>query len=216
MDLVIITLKTIFFYFFILISYRIMGKREIGQLGTTDLIVSILIAELVAISIENFNDTILNTVIPITVLVILEVILAYLSIKSKKVRYFLDGKPSLIISNGKINYKEMVKSRYSIDDLLFQLRQNSIKSIEEIEYAFLEPNGKLSIFPYNLLKLKSSYPMALIIDGAIQNDTLININKSKDWLLKELQQSNLGLSEIFYAFYKKHKFYIIKNTDVNR
>ncbi len=163
MDLVIITLKTIFFYFFILISYRIMGKREIGQLGTTDLIVSILIAELVAISIENFNDTILNTVIPITVLVILEVILAYLSIKSKKVRYFLDGKPSLIISNGKINYKEMVKSRYSIDDLLFQLRQNSIKSIEEIEYAFLEPNGKLSIFPYNLLKLKSSYPMALII-----------------------------------------------------
>ncbi len=216
MDLVIITLKTIFFYFFILISYRIMGKREIGQLGTTDLIVSILIAELVAISIENFNDTILNTVIPITVLVILEVILAYLSIKSKKVRYFLDGKPSLIISNGKINYKEMVKSRYSIDDLLFQLRQNSIKSIEEIEYAFLEPNGKLSIFPYNLLKLKSSYPMALIIDGAIQNDTLININKSKDWLLKELQQSNLGLSEIFYAFYKKHKVYIIKNTDVNR
>ena len=216
MDLVIITLKTIFFYFFILISYRILGKREIGQLGTTDLIVSILIAELVAISIENFNDTILNTVIPITVLVILEVILAYLSIKSKKVRYFLDGKPSLIISNGKINYKEMVKSRYSIDDLLFQLRQNSIKSIEEIEYAFLEPNGKLSIFPYNLLKLKSSYPMALIIDGAIQNDTLININKSKDWLLKELQQSNLGLSEIFYAFYKKHKVYIIKNTDVNR
>lgn len=215
-DLVIITLKTIFFYFFILVSYRIMGKREIGQLGTTDLIVSILIAELVAISIENFNDTILNTVIPISVLVIMEVVLAYLSIKSKKVRYFLDGKPSLIISNGKINYKEMVKSRYSIDDLLFQLRQNSIKSIEEIEYAFLEPNGKLSIFPYNILKLKSAYPMALIIDGVIQSDTLAHINKSKDWLLEELHQSKVGASEVFYAFYKKHKIYIIKNSDVNR
>lgn len=215
-DLVIITLKTIFFYFFILVSYRIMGKREIGQLGTTDLIVSILIAELVAISIENFNDTILNTVIPISVLVIMEVVLAYLSIKSKKVRYFLDGKPSLIISNGKINYKEMVKSRYSIDDLLFQLRQNSIKSIEEIEYAFLEPNGKLSIFPYNILKLKSAYPMALIIDGIIQSDTLAHINKSKDWLLEELHQSKVGTSEVFYAFYKKHKIYIIKNSDVNR
>ena len=71
LDLVIITLKTIFFYFFILNAYRIMGKREIGQLDTTDLIVSILIAELVAISIENFNDTILNTVIPIMVLVIM-------------------------------------------------------------------------------------------------------------------------------------------------
>lgn len=215
LDLVIITLKTIFFYFFILIAYRIMGKREIGQLGTTDLIVSILIAELVAISIENFNDTILNTVIPIAVLVIMEVVLAYLSIKSKKVRYFLDGKPSLIISNGKINYKEMVKSRYSIDDLLFQLRQNSIKSIEEIEYAFLEPNGKLSIFPYNILKLKSAYPMALIIDGIIQNDTLVHINKSKEWLLEKLHQSNLRVKDIFYAFYKRHKIYIIKNNDIN-
>lgn len=215
LDLVIITLKTIFFYFFILIAYRIMGKREIGQLGTTDLIVSILIAELVAISIENFNDTILNTVIPIAVLVIMEVVLAYLSIKSKKVRYFLDGKPSLIISNGKINYKEMVKSRYSIDDLLFQLRQNSIKSIEEIEYAFLEPNGKLSIFPYNILKLKSAYPMALIIDGIIQNDTLVHINKSKEWLLEKLHQSNLGVKDIFYAFYKRYKIYIIKNNDIN-
>ena len=102
MDLVVITLKTIFFYFFILISYRIMGKREIGQLGTTDLIVSILIAELVAISIENFNDTILNTVIPIAVLVVMEIALAYFSIKSKFVRNFLDGKPTMIIKNGNV------------------------------------------------------------------------------------------------------------------
>jgi len=162
MDLLIITVKTIFFYFFIILAYRIMGKREVAQLGITDLIVSILIAELVAISIENFNDTILNTVIPISLLVLLEVLLAFISIKSKKIRYFFDGKPSLIISNGQINYKEMVKLRYSLEDLLFQLRQNSIKSIEEVEYAFLESNGKLSIFPYNFLKLKSKF---FIIDS---------------------------------------------------
>lgn len=216
MDLLVITGKTVFFYFFILVSYRLMGKREIGQLGTTDLIVSILIAELVAISIENFNDTILNTIIPISVLVILEILLAFLSIKSKKVRYFLDGKPSLIINEGKINYKEMVKARYSIDDLLFQLRQNSIKSIEEIEYAFLETNGKLSIFPYNILKLKSSYPMALIIDGVIQKETLLNIKKDCNWLLDELRSQNLRIDDVFYAFYKKHKVYVILNKDVNR
>ena len=81
MDLLIITVKTIFFYFFIILAYRIMGKREVAQLGITDLIVSILIAELVAISIENFNDTILNTVIPISLLVLLEVLLAFISIK---------------------------------------------------------------------------------------------------------------------------------------
>ena len=177
MDLLIITVKTIFFYFFIILAYRIMGKREVAQLGITDLIVSILIAELVAISIENFNDTILNTVIPISLLVLLEVLLAFISIKSKKIRYFFDGKPSLIISNGQINYKEMVKLRYSLEDLLFQLRQNSIKSIEEVEYAFLESNGKLSIFPYNFLKLKSSYPMPLIVDGKVQEDVLVEVNK---------------------------------------
>ena len=216
MDLLVITGKTVFFYFFILISYRLMGKREIGQLGTTDLIVSILIAELVAISIENFNDTILNTIIPISVLVILEILLAFLSIKSKKVRYFLDGRPSLIINEGKINYKEMVKARYSIDDLLFQLRQNSIKSIEEIEYAFLETNGKLSIFPYNILKLKSSYPMALIIDGVIQKVSLLNIKKDYNWLLDELRSQSLRIDDVFYAFYKKHKVYVILNKDVNK
>ena len=216
MDLLVITGKTVFFYFFILISYRLMGKREIGQLGTTDLIVSILIAELVAISIENFNDTILNTIIPISVLVILEILLAFLSIKSKKVRYFLDGRPSLIINEGKINYKEMVKARYSIDDLLFQLRQNSIKSIEEIEYAFLETNGKLSIFPYNILKLKSSYPMALIIDGVIQKETLLNIKKDYNWLLDELRSQSWRIDDVFYAFYKKHKVYVILNKDVNK
>src|SRR5574344_2003960 len=148
MDLLVVTWRTVLFYFLIVLAYRIMGKREVGQLGITDLIVSILIAELVAISIENFNDTILYTVVPIGVLVFLEIFLAYISIKSKKVRNFFDGKPSLIIANGTLNFKEMVKLRYSLDDLLLQLRQNSVKSIEDIEYAFLEPNGKLSIFPY--------------------------------------------------------------------
>ena len=97
-NLLIVTFKTIFFYFFIAFAYRIMGKREIGQLGVIDLIVSILIAELVAISIENVDSSIFITVVPITILVILEVVLAYVSIKSRKVRNFFDGKPSLIIN----------------------------------------------------------------------------------------------------------------------
>lgn len=189
-----------------------MGKREIGQLGVMDLIVSILIAELVAISIENFNDSIFNTIIPIVILVLIEMLLAYLSIKSKKVREFFDGKPSVIISEGKINYSEMVKQRYSLDDLLVQLRQNSIKSIEDIEYALLENNGKLSIFPYS--NSDSEYPMPIIIDGKIEEDTLININKSQNWLNKVLIKNDVNLNEIFYAFYKGKKIYIVKKSDL--
>ena len=151
-ELWMVLFRTIFFYFFIVLLYRIMGKREIGQLGIIDLIVSILMAELVAISIENTNESLLQTVIPLLVLGGLEILLAFVSIKSRRFRTFFDGKPSLIICNGKVNYKEMIHQRYSMDDLLLSLRQKSIRDINEIEYAFLEPNGKLSIFKYHVLR----------------------------------------------------------------
>ena len=214
MELFTVLFRTLFFYFFVLIAYRIMGKREIGQLGVIDLIVSILIAELVAISIEETENPIYLTIIPIALLVILEVLFAYISIKSRRFRTLFDGKPSLIICNGKINYKEMVKQRYSLDDLLVSLRQQGIKELDMVEYAFLEPNGELSVFKYNLFKLKSSYPMPLILDGSIQKGALKHIHKTEAWLKSELKNKNLTYEDIFYAFYKNKKIYIIKKTEV--
>lgn len=214
MELLQVIFRTSFFYFFVLLCYRIMGKREIGQLGVIDLIVSILIAELIAISIENIKDSIFLTIIPIVILVILEVVLAFISIKSRKVRNFFDGKPSLIICNGNINYHEMVKQRYSMDNLLLSLRQESIKNIDEVEYAFLEPNGKLSIFKYNFLHLPSTYPMPLIVDGSIQYKALKQINKNKSWLEYSLNKKNLDAKDIFYCFYKNKKLFIIKRSEV--
>lgn len=214
MELLIVLFRTIFFYFFVLISYRIMGKREIGQLGVIDLIVSILIAELVAISIEETESPMFLTMIPIAVLVVLEIIFAFISIKSRKFRTVFDGKPSLIICNGKINYKEMVKQRYSLDDLLIGLRQKEIKDIDCVEYAFLEPNGELSVFKYNIFKMKSAYPVALILDGFVQNDVLKHIKKDKNWLESELATKGLTPKDIFYAFYKNKKIYIIKKCEV--
>ncbi|MBD9106662.1 DUF421 domain-containing protein [bacterium] len=215
MQIFTVLFRTIFFYFFVLIAYRIMGKREIGQLGVIDLIVSILIAELVAISIEEFKQPMAYTVIPITCLVILEVLFAFISIKSRKFRTIFDGKPSLIIVNGKINYKEMVKQRYSLDDLLVSLRQKEIRDIDMVEYAFLEPNGELSVFKYNFFKLKSPYPQALILDGQLQTKVLKYIKKTPEWVEEELSKNNLFIKDIFYAFYKNSKIFIIKKTDVN-
>ncbi len=214
MELLTIVLRTTFFYFFIVLAYRIMGKREIGQLGIIDLIVSILIAELVAISIENINDSIFFTIIPILLLVILELTLAFISIKSRTFRTLFGGKPSLIIVNGNVNYKEMVRQRYSMDDLLLSLRQNSIKSIDEIEYAFLEPNGKLSIFKYNLFHTRSNYPMPIIVDGLIQEKALNYIKKDKRWLEEELANKNLVVEDVFYAFKKKNKIFLIKKSNL--
>lgn len=209
-----IIFRTIFFYFFIVLLYRIMGKREIGQLGVTDLIISILMAEMVAISIENIDKSILQTIIPLSLLGLLEIFLAFISIKSRTFRRIFDGKPSLIVCYGKVNYKEMVRQRYSMDDLLLSLRQKEVKDLQEVEYAFLEPNGKLSIFKYNLLKISSPYPMPLILDGEINIKTLEFLQKEKSWLVQSLKQKNLVVSDIFYAFYKNKKIYIIKKDEI--
>ena len=205
-----VIVRTLFFYFFITISYRLMGKREIGQLGVIDLIVSILIAELVAISIENHSDPMYLTIIPISFLVLLEIFFAYITMKSRRLRFILDGKPSLIISNGKVNYHDMIKQRYTLDDLLLSLRQKEIRDISDVEFAFLEANGKLSIFKYKPFKIKGDYPHPIIIDGVIDEETLKNINKSVWWLNHILEKEDILVENIFYAFYKNKKLYIIK------
>ena len=215
MELLTTVLRTLFFYFFVTFAYRIMGKREVGQLGIVDLIVSILIAELVAISIENVDKSIMLTIAPISLLVVIEVALAYLSTKSRWFRQVFTSKPSVIINHGVINYKEMIKQRYSLDDLLVSLRQASIKSIEDVEYAFLESNGKLSIFKYNLFKTDSAYPAPIIVDGVIQENTLKNIRKNKIWIKLYLIKQNINLEDIFYAFYKNGKIYTILKSNVN-
>lgn len=207
MDIFIVILRTIIFYFLILFCYRIMGKREIGQLQISDLTISILIAELVAISIENRDDKMVLTVLPILVLVSFEILSSYIGLKCNKVRTLIDGKPSLIINKGKLNIKEMIKQRYTLDDLLLQLRQNSIANIKEVNYAILENNGKLSIFKK---KDNVESPLPIIIDGVINIDVLVNINKSESWLRECLDNQHMRLKDVLYAFYNKKVLYVIK------
>ena len=181
MDYLIVLERTILFYIIITVLYRFMGKREVGQLGIVDLIVSILIAELAAISIDNRTESIFLSIIPIVVLVLIQMGMAYYSLKNQKVRDAFDGTPSVMINRGKINFKEMVRQRYNIDDLLTQLREQHIKSIEEVDYAILETSGKLSVFKKKDNRF-GDYPLPLILDGKIQEDTLRQIQKTEKWL----------------------------------
>lgn len=189
-----------------------MGKREVGQLSIIDLIVSLLIAELTVISVENYDKSILYSLIPIVILVLLQCILAYFSLKKPKFRIFLDGNPSVIVKNGKINYREMLKQRYNLDDLLSQLREKGYRSLEEIEYAILESNGTLSVFPYK--NSKSPFPLPIILDGDIQEDTLEHLNKDKKWIYDLLKKKNIKLDDVFFAFYKDKNIFVIRNDDL--
>ena len=212
MDYLLILLKTLFFYFAIVIFYRFMGKREVGELGIIDLIVSVLIAELAAISIEKYNSSIFLMLLPILVLVILQIVLAKVSLKSDKIRTMLDGDASVIIDNGKVNFKEMIKQRYNLEDLLTQLRARNVKSIEEVEYAILETSGKLSVFTKDANN-SGPYPLALILDGKVQKMTLKKIRRNEKWLNELLTSKKVKLDDVFYAFYKDNQLFIIKNSD---
>ena len=212
MDYLLILLKTVFFYFAIVIFYRFMGKREVGELGIIDLIVSVLIAELAAISIEKYDSSVFLMLLPILVLVILQIILAKVSLKSDKVRSMLDGDVSVIIDNGKVNFKEMIKQRYNLEDLLTQLRARNVKSIEEVEYALLETSGKLSVFTKDANN-SGPYPLPIILDGKIQKTTLKRLKKKEKWLNELLASKKVKLDDVFYAFYKDNQLFIIKNSD---
>lgn len=212
MDYLLITLKTLFFYFAIVAFYRFMGKREVGELGIIDLIVSVLIAELAAISIEKFHDSVFLMLIPIAILVILQIILAKLSLKSDKLRNLLDGEASMIIDNGKVNFKEMIKQRYNLEDLLTQLRARNVKCLDEVEYAILETSGKLSVFTKDANN-SGPYPLPIVLDGKIQTGTLKSLKKKEKWLYELLESKKVKLDDIFYAFYKDKQLFIIKNSD---
>lgn len=203
-------IKTAVLYFYIIVCYRIMGKKEVGKLSIIDLIVSVLIAELAAMSIEETERSILVSIVPIAVLVIIQVSLSYITLKSNTARKIIDGSPRIIIDKGKVNFNQMSKLRYSLDDLVSQLREQGIKNIEEVKYAILENNGKLSIFTDNNI-----YPMPIIIDGVIDIDAVKNMKKDVGWVYDILKSNKLKLKEVFYAFYTKEKTFIIRKEETD-
>ena len=215
MDYIIVLERTVLFYVIITFLYRFMGKREVGQLGIVDLIVSILIAELAAISIDNREESVFLSIIPIIVLVLIQIVMSYISLKNAKVRDAFDGTPSVMINRGVVNFKEMVRQRYNLDDLLTQLREQHIRTIEEVDYAILESSGKLSVFQKENNKFVD-YPLPLILDGVIQPETLTQIKKSKTWIERTLKDYQVKMEDVFYAFYKNKGLYIIKKSDLDK
>lgn len=213
MDYINVVFRCLLFYSIIAVAYRLMGKREVGELSVMDFIVSIFIAELAAIAIENYKDSVFLSILPIVALVIVQFLIARISLENENIRNVIDGEVSVIINRGKVNFEEMLKQRYNLDDLLTQLRSQGVKSIEEVDYAILETSGKLSIFK-KIDDKDRTYPLPIILDGKIQEDTLIQIKKDEAWLKEKLKEENYDLEEIFYGFYQKNKLFLIKREDI--
>ncbi|GBG08724.1 DUF421 domain-containing protein [Paenibacillus agaridevorans] len=147
MELWSLLIRTTVIYFVVFVIMRLMGKREIGKLSVLDLIISVMIAEIAVIVIEDVNRSMWDGIIPMAALLVIQVTMALLSMSNRKIRLFFDGKPSVVIAKGKINRDVMKKQRYNLDDLMLQLRENKITSVADVEFAILETSGKLSVIP---------------------------------------------------------------------
>lgn len=203
----IILFRTILIYALIVLIFRLMGKREIGELSILDLVVFIMIAEIAVVAIEDYRDPILPTLFPMFILLSIQVLLAFLSLKSKKMRDFIEGEPTFIIKNGEIDEEAMKSQRYNFDDLLIQLREKNIRNIADVEFAILETSGKLSVFEKE--KDKSSITIPLIMDGIIQESNLATIGKTNLWLRQQLKEKGYtNIKKISFCSYQDGEFYI--------
>ncbi len=240
MEMTAILLRTIFMYFFIFLVMRTMGKREIGKLSVFDLVISIMIAEIAVIVIESTEKTLMTAIAPIVLLVLIQIGIAFLSLKSRTMRVVFDGKPSVLIQNGHLNRKEMLRQRYNLDDLMTQLRENQVSDLDEVKMAVLESTGKLSVIRKDesnenctenegtgpqensdFADAKSGaapkiryelLPMPLIMDGQVDDDNLEKLGKTRFWLKSELQKHNVdSFKQVFLcSIDHKGKLYVDK------
>ncbi|KMY51073.1 DUF421 domain-containing protein [Peribacillus loiseleuriae] len=188
-DYLTVGLRTVIIYLLILLVFRLMGKREVGELSVLDLVIFIMIGEMAALAIENFDKPIMHTVLPMLILMVIQIILALASLKSTKVRKIIDGSPTVIVNKGKIDEAAMKSQRYNFDDLLMQLRAQNILSVSDVEYAILETSGELSVIEKKQVrKSDKTGPFPLILDGELLTSNLKYINKSPEWLMKQIEQ----------------------------
>lgn len=203
-----ILLRTVIIYIILISTMRIMGKRQIGELEVSDLVTTLLLSEIATLPIENQEIPVMYAVIPIITLLTIEVISSVISFKSPKIRGFLNAKPSILISQGKINQRELQNSRIAIDELISEIRLNGISDIKEVQYAILESSGKLTVIP----KIQFSQPKMqdlkvkaeetglahIIISNGTVNDYNLNyLGKSRTWLDSVLKKHNTVANDVF-------------------
>ncbi len=205
--------RTVISYVLIIVIFRFMGKREIGELSILDLVVFIMLGDIAVIAIEKHDKPFFHIILPMLILLFLQVVLSFISLKSSKFRKILDGTPSIIINNGKIDEKIMRKQRYNFDDLLTQLREQGIIDVNEVQFAILETTGKLSVMKKEEDKIitdsETAYP--LIIDGDVQQKSLNQIGKNEFWLRQQLEKYGFeDPKQISLCTYSNGEFYIDK------
>lgn len=192
-----ILIRIVLIYILLILVIRLSGKRQIGELQLTDLITALLISELAIMPIGNNNIPITFAIVPILAVICLEIINTFISAKFNKLKPIMDGKPSFIINKGKLNLNELEKLRISIEELIAETRIAGISDIGDIQYAILELNGQMSVFPKAKRGEKDrGIAHAIIVDGTINDYNLIQTNLSRADVNDMLLKKNVNIENV--------------------
>jgi len=219
----VVSIRTAILYLLVVLTMRLMGKRQIGELQPYEFVITIMISDLASLPMQDSRLPLLQGIIPIITLLFLKTILTQIGLKFQCTRKFVDGEPCILIYKGKINYPTLKKQQLNIDELLEELRLANYFNLDEIQYAILENDGQMSILPadYNSSQKSSSedssskktevkLPRILISDGKINRNSLTSMNKDEKWILNLLKNHNISsIKHVLIASYdteSKFKF----------
>ena len=199
-------LRTVILYLILIAVIRLMGKRQIGQMEPSEFVVTMLVANLASIPMQDGGIPIFTGIVPIVTVLGVELILSDLSLRSLKFRKILCGKPVILIENGNILQKNLRKTRVTLDELTGHLREKDVLDLESVQYAILETNGNLSVFPYPKekpasakeagIQVKKQYlPITIISDGKLMHENLKIAKKDTRWVQQVLRDNRATLKE---------------------
>lgn len=203
-----ILIRTIIVYIILISAMRLMGKRQIGELEVTDLVTTLLISEIASLPITDNTIPISHAIIPITILTTFEIVSSSIVVLFPRLKNLVTARPSTLIKNGKLCRREMMNSRISLDELICELRQNGYMDIDDILYAILEKNGKITIVPKakaNIptceqlnIKVKENGIFHIIIDnGAVNTHGLSEVSLTREQLTHKLEKKGLRTSDVY-------------------
>ncbi|AWK50811.1 DUF421 domain-containing protein [Clostridium beijerinckii] len=209
----VVSIRTAILYLLVVLTMRLMGKRQIGELQPYEFVITIMISDLASLPMQDSRLPLLQGIIPIITLLFLKTILTQIGLKFQYTRKFVDGEPCILIHKGRINYSTLKKQQLNIDELLEELRLANYFNLDEIQYAILENDGQMSILPvdYNSSKINCgkstqnaevTLPKVLISDGKINKNSLTSIDKDEKWILNLLKNHNiLSIKHVLIALY---------------
>ena len=194
-------LRAAFLYLVLILSVRLMGKRQIGQMEASEFVVTMLVANLASIPMQDSGIPLYSGLVPILTVLGVELVLSFLSLRSIRFRKILCGKPVILIENGNILQKNLRKTRVTLDELTGHLRDKDVLDLRSVQYAILETNGNLSVFPFpgerpatakeaGIQAKKQNIPLTVISDGVVLTENLKKAGKDAKWLDKILQQKD--------------------------